>query len=85
MVALATATDTDGDGRADSFPDLASGARACFRLSATSNTSVEPGPAARAYRATFRVTGDGVAAFGSQEVVFVVPGTTCAGDPEAVD
>ena len=77
----ATATDTDGDGRADSFPDLPTGSSACFRLSVSSNTSVAPGPAARAYRATLRVTGDGVAAFSTAEVHFVVPGTTCEGEP----
>ncbi|HEU5055293.1 MAG TPA: hypothetical protein VFU21_02155 [Kofleriaceae bacterium] len=78
--------DTDGDGRADTFPDLTSGARACFRLSAGSNTTVEPDAAARAYRAILRVTGDSVAAFGAQEVFFVVPGTTCAGaPPDAVE
>lgn len=81
----ADASDTDGDGRADTFPDLPSGSSACFRLSASSNTTVEPEAAARAYRATLRVTGDGVAAFGAVEVFFVVPGTTCAADPDAVD
>jgi hypothetical protein len=81
----AAPVDSDGDGRADTFPDLDAGARACFRLSAGTNTTVAPDSAARAYRAILRVTGDGVAAFGSQEVVFVVPGTTCAGEPDAVE
>ena len=79
------AVDSDGDGAADTFSDLASGSRACFRVSAGSNTSVEPESAARAYRAILRVTGDGVAAFSAQEVWFVVPGTTCEGDPDAVE
>ena len=80
----ATASDSDGDGRADTFSDLASGSRACFRLSAASNTTIPPDTAARAYRAVLRVTGDGVAAFTTQEVYFVVPGTTCAADPPDV-
>jgi hypothetical protein len=80
-----TAIDGDGDGVADTFPDLAAGSVACFRISAGINTAVPPGERARAYRAVLRVTGDGVAGFGSQEVFFLVPGTTCEAPPDVVD
>jgi hypothetical protein len=69
----------------DTFPDLPSGSRACFRITAGINRSVPPGDTARAYRASLRVTGDGVAGFNAERVYFVVPGATCAGDPGGVD
>jgi len=80
-----TVIDGDGDGVADTFPELASGSSACFRISAGINMTVEPGETARAYRALLRVTGDGAAGFNAQEVFFVVPGLTCVGDPDVVD
>jgi len=81
----AVAVDTSGDGVPDTFPDLPSGSRACFRITAGINSSVRPGDTARAYRAALRITGDGVAGFNAERVYFVVPGTTCAADPDAVD
>jgi hypothetical protein len=76
----AAVSDEDGDGIAETFPAMASGSRACFRLSAGENTTVPPASGAKAYRGVLRLSGDGVAGFASQEVFFVVPGQTCDGD-----
>ncbi|MBA3455838.1 MAG: hypothetical protein H0T42_22265 [Deltaproteobacteria bacterium] len=71
--------DLDGDGFADQFPAGISGAPACFRLVAKANQSVPPTDTAQVFAATLQINGDGLAAFASKQVLFVVPTSSCGG------
>jgi len=77
----ATVIDTDHDGVPDTFGALVGGSLACFRIEVRPNTTAGAGDTTRVFHATLRLTGDGVASFGSRAITFVVPGKSCGGGP----
>jgi hypothetical protein len=78
-----TATDTDGDGYPDTFPDVTAGNRVCFDIVVKQNDTVMPTTMPQLFRATLRVLGDGFTELDSRDVFFLVPGTVR--DPGAPD
>lgn len=70
------ATDTDGDGHADTFPDVAPGTLVCFDIVVRQNEIVPPAEEPRILRAQIEVIGDGVTVLDRRTVYFLVPGAS---------
>ncbi len=70
-----TATDTNGDGVKETFPDVPSGTRVCFDVVVKQNDTVMPTTEPQVFRATIRVLGDGFTELDRREVFFLVPPT----------
>ncbi len=70
-----SATDSDGDGIKDTFPDVPSGTRVCFDIVVKQNDTVNPTTEPQVFRATIRVLGDGFTELDSRQVFFLVPPT----------
>ncbi len=68
------ASDTDGDGIKDTFPDVTAGTRVCFDIVVKENTTVMPTADPQIFRATLTVLGDGFTELNSRDVFFLVPG-----------
>ena len=66
-------SDTDGDGRDETFPDVTPGTPVCFDIIPRMNTTVMPTAAPQLYRALVDVVGDGVTVLDTRDVYFVVP------------
>jgi len=68
-----TATDTDGDGFVDTFPDVTAGERVCFDIVVKQNDTVMPLPTPQIFKATLHVLGDGFTELDTRDVFFLVP------------
>ncbi len=66
-------TDVDGDGFAETFPDVTPGTPVCFDIIPRMNTTVMPTAAPQLFRALVDVVGDGVTVLDTRDVFFVVP------------
>ncbi len=67
------ATDTDGDGHLDTFPDVTSGERVCFDIVVKQNDTVMPSAVPQLFDATLEVIGDGFTVLDSRTIYFLVP------------
>ena len=67
------ATDTDGDGHLDTFPNVTSGQRVCFDIVVKQNDTVMPTAVPQLFDATLEVIGDGFTVLDSRTVYFLVP------------
>jgi len=67
------ATDTDGDGHLDTFPNVTSGERVCFDIVVKQNDTVMPTAVPQLFDATINVLGDGFTLLDSRRVFFLVP------------
>ena len=65
--------DVDGDGFAETFPDVTPGTPVCFDIIPRMNTTVMPTAAPQLFRALVDVVGDGVTVLDTRDVFFVVP------------
>jgi hypothetical protein len=71
--AARSATDTNGDGILDTFPDVQSGQRVCFDIIVRMNDTVMPTAVPQLFDATIQVVGDGFTVLDSRQVYFLVP------------
>lgn len=78
----ATASDTDGDGRSDTFVQAQPGTDLCFQVFAKNNETLPPSEEAQVYHATLRLLGDGIPYLNHLELAFVVPAQGCEPVPE---
>jgi hypothetical protein len=77
------ATDTDGDGFKDTFPDVTPGNPVCFDIIVKENVTVEPDKEMPLlFEATLEVLGDMVTVLDSREVYFLVPPRLVIKPPE---
>jgi hypothetical protein len=72
-VAGLPATDTDGDGLADTFPAVRAGTPVCFDIVVRRNETVPPAAEPRIVRGAIEVVGDGVTVLDRRTVYFLVP------------
>ena len=68
-----TDRDTNSDTFADEYVDVRAGTPVCWKLVAKTNTTVPATDAPQLFRATVRVTGDGVTTLDTRQVFFLVP------------
>lgn len=68
-----TAVDSDGDSYADRFVQVRTGTPVCWKLVSKVNATVPPTDAPQLFRATVRVSGDGVTLLDQRDVYFLVP------------
>lgn len=66
-------SDVDGDGFAETFPDVTPGVPVCFDIIARRNDTVMPTSAPQLFRAQVDVVGDGVTVLDTRDVYFLVP------------
>lgn len=68
-----TDRDTNADTFRDEYVDVRAGTPVCWRLIPKMNTTVPPTDEPQLFRATVRVTGDGVTTLDTRDVFFLVP------------
>ena len=73
--AARSATDTNGDGVLDTFPDVTAGERVCFDIIVKQNVTVMPTAVPQLFNATIEVVGDGFTTLDSRQIFFLVPPT----------
>lgn len=73
--AARSATDTDGDGVLDTFPDVVSGQRVCFDIVVKQNDTVMPTTMPQLFQASLHVIGDGFTELDQRAIYFLVPPT----------
>lgn len=66
-------TDVDGDGFAETYPDVAPGTPVCFDIVARRNSTVMPTAEPQVFRAQVDVVGDGITVLDTRDVYFLVP------------
>lgn len=73
VCAGAKPTDTDKDGKPDTFTNMVPGSSACFRVVPKRYTTIHPKAKAQRFDAKLQLTSDGIASLRSEDVIFVVP------------